>query len=220
MGLTRQRRLGYHFHYSVFRSRAVPRRATEPRRHYSFYKYSGNRCVIALADKSGPRIVVMGVGNILLRDEGAGVRALERLTSRYAFPDNVECVDGAVQALALMPILQRSDHLILFDAVRGGGEPGQVYRFSWEEIPPMVRYKDSIHQIDFTETMSLMPLIGEPPQTVVIGVEPQDLESICLTLSPIVEASLDKMCRLALEELDRLGVEPIETDRIPGKSAI
>ncbi len=152
----------------------------------------------------------MGVGNILLRDEGAGVRALERLDSRYEFPDNVECIDGAVQALELMPILERADHLILFDAVRGGGRPGQVYRFPWEEIPPMIRYKDSIHQIDFTETMSLLPLVGEQPETVVIGVEPEDLESICLTLSPIVEASLDKMCRMALEELERLGVEPVE----------
>jgi len=108
--------------------------------------------------------------------------------------------------------LERADHLILFDAVRGGGKPGDVYRFSWEEIPPMIRYKDSIHQIDFTETMSLMPLVGEQPETTVIGVEPEDLESICLTLSPIVEASLDKMCRLALEELDKLGVEAFEKE--------
>lgn len=153
-----------------------------------------------------PKIVVMGVGNILLRDEGAGVRAMERLRSLYEVPEHVELVDGGVQALNLMPILQEADHVILFDAVRGGEEPGTIHHFPWSEVPERIRYKDSIHQIDFVETMSVVRLVSEPPEVVVIGVEPDDMEAIWLDLSPAVEAALPEMNRLALEELANLGV--------------
>ena len=84
----------------------------------------------------------------------------------------------------------------------------------------MIHYKDVFQQMDLAEAMSLLPLSGEESQTVVKGREPDDLESICLTLSPIVEASLDKMCRMAIEELDRLGGSPVRKEPRESKAAI
>lgn len=156
-----------------------------------------------------PHIVVMGVGNILLRDEGAGVRAMQLLKSRYELPEHVDLVDGGVLGLNLMAILERTDHLILFDCVRGGGSPGDIHHFDYSEIPPRVTYKDSLHQIDFVEVMSVLPLTAQPPQTVVIGVEPENMEPWGIELSPAVEASLGAMVEIALDELAKLGVEAI-----------
>ncbi len=174
----------------------------------------------AMSESAKPHIVVMGVGNILLRDEGVGVRALQRLEREYVFPDHVELVDGGVLALNLMAVLERADRLILLDAVRGGGEPGEIYVFDWDEVPPRVRYKDSIHQIDFVETMSVLPLIAEPPKTTVIGVEPESIEDWDLGLSPPVAASLDRVIELAIEELDKLGVRAAPRDEAAPPPAI
>lgn len=152
-----------------------------------------------------PRVVVMGVGNILLRDEGVGVRALQRLEAEYEFPDNVELVDGGVLALNLLAVLDRADRLILLDAVRGGKEPGGLHVFDWDEIPPRIKYKDSIHQIDFVETMSVMAFAGSPPRTMVIGVEPASIEDWDLELSPPVAASLGRVVATALDLLSQWG---------------
>lgn len=150
----------------------------------------------------------MGVGNILLRDEGAGVRVIQKLEREYEFPDHVDIIDGGVQGLSLMSVIDRADILIVVDAVKLGGQPGDLFRVPWEEIPDRTRYKDSLHQVDFVETMSLMPLIGRVPQTVIIGVEPEDIHSWSLDLSPAVAARIPDLCRMVLDELKTLGVSP------------
>ena len=73
----------------------------------------------------------------------------------------------------------------------------------------MINCKEFIQHLDLAEALSHLPLEGEDPRAAGRGPEAEDLESICLTLSPIVEASLDKMCRSAMEELDRLGGSPV-----------
>ena len=74
------------------------------------------------------RIVVLGVGNILLKDEGVGVRVIEKLQGQYTLPENVRVVDGGTQGLWLLSTIQEADHLIVVDAVLGGDEPGTIYR--------------------------------------------------------------------------------------------
>lgn len=172
----------------------------------------------AMPEQKIPQVVVMGVGNILLRDEGVGVRALQRLEAEYEFPANVELVDGGVQALNLLAVLDRADKLIVLDAVRGGAEPGELHVFDWDEIPPRINYKDSIHQIDFVETMSVMAFAGNPPQTTVVGVEPESIEDWDLELSAPVAASLDGVVAVTLKLLDQMGF-PGRVRAVPGPKA-
>ena len=87
------------------------------------------------------RITILGVGNILLRDEGVGVRVVEELKKGYTFPENVSLVDGGTQGLWLLATIQESDHLIVVDAVLGGGEPGSLYRLEREDLPKGLRFK-------------------------------------------------------------------------------
>lgn len=74
-------------------------------------------------------ILVLGVGNVLLTDEGVGVRVVHELMARYDFPPNVKVVDGGVLGLALSGTMMEAQRVIVVDAVRGGEEPGTVYRF-------------------------------------------------------------------------------------------
>ena len=117
-------------------------------------------------------------------DEGAGVRVAQELEETHDFPEHVDVVDGGVLGLSLMGVIEQADYLIVIDAVKLGGQPGDLFRVPWEEIPDRTRYKDSLHQVDFVETMSVLPLIAEVPKTVIIGVEPQDIETWGLELTP------------------------------------
>ncbi|MEJ2656985.1 MAG: hydrogenase maturation protease, partial [Desulfobacterales bacterium] len=78
-------------------------------------------------------VLVLGVGNILLSDEGAGVRAVEELKNRYNFPDTVEIVDGGTVGFELLPYFENRSHILILDAIKTGNKPGTIVRI---EDPP------------------------------------------------------------------------------------
>lgn len=84
-------------------------------------------------------VLVLGVGNILLSDEGIGVRVVEALQQRYRVPEGVEMVDGGTCGMDLLDLIAGRDHLILVDAVATGGPPGTVVRLEGDEIPALFR---------------------------------------------------------------------------------
>lgn len=146
----------------------------------------------------------MGVGNVLLHDEGVGIRTLCALRARFDFPGNVDLVDGGVLGLKLTGTMMQADEVIIIDAVRGGREPGTVYRFEWDAKPDHIHYKDSLHQLDLNETMAVLPLIGKKPRVVVIGVEYQDISAWGVELTPVVQGAMEKMINAVLAELEEL----------------
>jgi hydrogenase maturation protease len=155
------------------------------------------------------RIVVLGVGNILLKDEGIGVRVVEEFDRRYRVPANVRIVDGGTQGLWLMSTIQEADHLIVVDAVLGGGEPGTLYRLERKDLPVGLRAKQSAHDSDLVEALNLCGLMEtEPKSVVVIGVQPEDISPYGIELTPAVAAKIDQLLERVVEELGQLGVQP------------
>jgi hydrogenase maturation protease len=152
------------------------------------------------------RIVVLGVGNTLLKDEGIGVRVAEEFQRRYELPENVRVVDGGTQGLWLMATIQESDHLIVVDAVLGGGPPGSLYRLERDDLPKGLRAKQSAHDSDLVEALNMCRLIGVAPKSVVvIGIEPEDIQPFGLELTETVAAKMEDLISRVLEELERLG---------------
>ena len=153
------------------------------------------------------RIVVLGVGNILLKDEGIGVRVAEEIKRRYEFPENVDIVDGGTQGLWLMPTIQETDRLIVVDAVLGGGEPGTIYRLEREDLPTGLRAKQSAHDSDLVEALNLCNLLGNGPKSVVvIGIQPQDIQPYGLELTEKIASKIEDLIVLVLGELEKLGI--------------
>ena len=146
------------------------------------------------------RILILGVGNLLLSDEGFGVHVAQRMTE-MEFPPQVEVVEGGTDGFGLMSLVLQADRLILIDAVKGGGPPGSVYRFDIEDCPPFPdTFKTSVHQISILEVINLSSLIGSPPRTTVIGVEPKSME-MGMELSPEIKAKIPKVIQLVEEEV-------------------
>ncbi len=153
------------------------------------------------------KILVLGVGNILLSDEGVGVRAVEYLQKQYAAPDNVVLLDGGTMGMCLMDSLMNCDLLIVLDAVLGGGTPGSIYRLSGEELRKSLSFRDSTHQTDLVDTLICCELAGRRPEAVVLGMEPEDYTTLSTELTPRIAARLPCFCEAALEELRRNGVD-------------
>jgi hydrogenase maturation protease len=148
-------------------------------------------------------ILVLGVGNLLLSDEGVGVHVAQRMMT-MAMPPEVHVVDveGGTDGFGLVKVITQADRIILIDAVKGGGRPGSIYRFEIEDCPPYPDiFKTSVHQISILEVINLSSLIGPTPRTTVIGIEPASLE-MGMNLSPAVEAKITPVIQMIQEEVE------------------
>jgi hydrogenase maturation protease len=154
------------------------------------------------SDAPPKRVIVLGVGNLLLSDEGVGVHVAKKLMETE-LPPRVQVVEGGTDGFRLMNVVTGADRLIIVDAVKGGEAPGSIYRFDIKDAPtyPDV-YKTSVHQIGILEVVHLSELVGKPPETVIIGVEPKSLD-MGMELSPEVEAKLPRIIELVFEEVNR-----------------
>ena len=150
-------------------------------------------------------VMILGIGCILYSDEGFGVRVIEKLQQLYEFPDNVLVVDGGVLGINLLGVISKPAHLIVVDAIRNKGNPGDLYRLEGDAIPERIRAKNSLHQVDFLEALTLCQALDKVPQTVIIGVEPMDIDTQSLELTLPIQAKVNPVIDMVLAELDRLG---------------
>ena len=154
------------------------------------------------------KIVVLGVGNILLKDEGVGVKVVEELKKKYTFPSNVQLVDGGTQGLWLLSTLQDAYHLIVIDAVLGRCEPGSIYRLEKDDLPKGLRAKQSAHDSDLIEALNLCALLDQSPESVVvIGIEPEDISPYGLELTQKIQDRVQELMDRVLTELEALGAK-------------
>ncbi len=157
------------------------------------------------------KIIVLGIGNILMSDEGVGVRAVEAFKEKYTFSENVEIYDGGTTGMmGLLPLIEEADHLIVIDAVNGPGEPGSLYRYTLDELRLNIPKKLSPHDIGFLECLSIAEINGRLPESVVIiGIKPKDIKTRRMELTEAVAGNIGNLVSMTLMELKTLGVEPL-----------
>lgn len=159
------------------------------------------------------KIIVLGVGNLILSDEGVGVRAVEEIERRYRLPDTVELIDGGTSGMEVMGSLSHADHVLILDAVKTGAPPGTVVKLSGAEVPKFFSLKMSPHQVSLSDVLATLEFAGESPGSVtVIGVVPVSLDN-SLDLTPQVAAKLPQLIEMAIAELRSWGVV---LEEIPG----
>ena len=146
--------------------------------------------------------VVLGIGNILLSDEGLGVRLVEELQKRGKLPPCVKLLDGGTLGFALLPHLDGVRRLIVLDAVRGGKKPGECYEFGKAEIEAYFQAKLSLHQLGIKEVFAALELMGRPIEEItIIGMEPLTLE-VGIELSRAVRKNFNRIVERVEEILD------------------
>ena len=157
-----------------------------------------------------PTICVMGIGNVLWADEGFGVRCIEALQQRYEFAPHVSLIDGGTQGLYLIQHVQEASHLLIFDAIDYGLEPGTLKLIENEDVPCFMGAKKmSLHQTGFQEVLSLALLTEKFPEAVLlIGCQPEHIEDYGGSLRPRVKLALEDALAHGLATLREWGALP------------
>ena len=153
------------------------------------------------------RVVVLGIGNILLSDEGVGVRVIERLDQRWRLPPEVEVIDGGTCGMEMLEQLEDLDALIVVDCVRFGQPPATPVLLKGDDVPVFFKTKLSPHQVSLSDVLASLEFTNRAPRhTVIIGMQPASME-LGMELTPAVAAGVDELLAMALAELRAIGIE-------------
>ena len=148
-------------------------------------------------------VLVLGIGNTLLADDGVGLEVLELLRPELADDPRIELVDGGTQGLMLLGLLEGRQSLLLLDAIQLGAAPGHVHHVSAAQRLSFPRGTGA-HAGNASELLDAAHLLGSLPARVeLVGVEPSDL-STRVGLSPVVDAALPAALAVARSELEQL----------------
>ncbi len=156
-----------------------------------------------------PHIIILGVGNTLFSDDGVGIRVIEKLEKEHDFPDNVSVIDGGVLGINLFGVIADADYLIIVDTVLNNGKPGDIHRLTGKDIPARILAKNSLHQVGLVESITLFQLMDHSPETVIIGIEPEDINTMNPELTDIVKGKVDDLANAVLDELYQFYIETV-----------
>jgi hydrogenase maturation protease len=153
-----------------------------------------------------PRVAVVGIGNLLLEDEGVGIHAIRALEGLVPAQVGIQIVDGGTSP-DILSSLSPPDKLVIVDAARGGGKPGTIYRFGPEEMSEgqgMV----SLHEFNLGAALKTMKYRGiEPGQVVIVGIEPEEIDW-GVELSSTLKREMPRLLEVVLNEI---GLGRLET---------
>jgi hydrogenase maturation protease len=156
---------------------------------------------------STPRILVLGIGNILLSDEGVGVHVINRFQETLVIPDEVQVIDGGTMGLDLSPYFEGKTDVVVVDAICADGQkPGTIRRFSDSEVMTMLGERISPHQIGLSDLLACTAVDTQLPENIVLlGIVPESLDT-SLDLSPAIQAKVDDLVGLIRVELEAVGI--------------
>ncbi len=147
----------------------------------------------------------MGIGNLLLKDEAAGVKTIENLLSRYNIPGDVEVIDGGTMGIELLYYLKDKEHLFIVDAAKTGNAPGTIVRLEGDAVPAFFCSKISPHQLGLSDLLAAARLMDSVPGHVVLfGIEPKVIET-GLELSQEVQGKISGLADMVADELKKNG---------------
>ena len=157
-------------------------------------------------------VTVLGVGNILMGDEGFGVHFVRWFANRYREINEVKIIDGGTLGYALLDIICSCDHLIVVDVLKVHDTPGSMYRFNKEEMELHLPPPTTAHEVTFPDVLFKSELLGESPETLFLCIVPEDFKDLKMDMSPFLYDKFSEMEKLLLAELEKLN---IKLERLP-----
>lgn len=147
--------------------------------------------------------LVLGLGNLLMNDDAAGLRALYALQERFADGEHLQLVDGGTLGLDLLGHVAWADKLLLLDAININQPPGTVALIDGDDINPIFTQRVSPHQVNLKDLLEAAELIGDrPPDVELLGIQFDNI-NMEMTLSPAVEKGLPKLIAAAAERIEK-----------------
>ncbi len=153
--------------------------------------------------------LLLGLGNVLMKDERLGVHAVKTIKERYDCPPELEIVDGGTLGLDLLPLFEQFERVVIVDAVNFGREPGYIGVLEDDQIPAVIFSKLSVHQIGLADLISVAKLKGVMPSKIcVVGMQPSSIDfTLGLEMSDVVNANIDKVIDVTIDKLKEWKIE-------------
>ncbi|CAH2213301.1 hydrogenase maturation protease [Tepidibacter aestuarii] len=147
------------------------------------------------------KIAVLGIGNILLRDDGIGVHIINELQNQN-LNSNVELIDGGTCILDLLGVFVENNKVIVVDSLKGGHLPGTIYKVPPQELGNYIKANSSLHDVQVLDILKSANLMGHSPEVIIIGIEPEEI-FFDLNLSDTIKEQIPKIIEVVKEEIDK-----------------
>lgn len=153
--------------------------------------------------------VVVGVGNILFMDDGVGVYAGKYLEENFEFNPPIDIIDGGVLGFKLMTYYQSYERVIILDTVTIDDQAGSVYHLPADALMGLGSYRQTAHEVEVVEMLEICSLLDKMADVSVVGIIPEDIESVEINLTAPVKGQFDPYIQTVLGVLRDAGIESI-----------
>ncbi len=161
------------------------------------------------------RNIVIGVGNMLFKDEGIGIYAAEYIKQNYKFDDEqLEIIDGGTLGFKLMTYFQEYDNVIILDTVSIEDKVGDIYRLPSDVLLGLGNYRKTAHEVEIVEMLEIVSVLDSHANVTIIGIIPEDIISVEIGLTSSMENKFEEFILNSLKEIENLGIKPSKVNNI------
>lgn len=153
-------------------------------------------------------VTVLGIGNILMRDEGFGVHFVQWFSERYQTAEGLLIIDGGTLGYKLLDIICSCEHLIVVDVLKLDDVPGSIYRFTKEEMEMHMPLPTTVHEVTFPDVLFKSELLGEAPETIFLCIVPRNYKELDMKMSELLFDKFTDVENLLISELEKLKIYP------------
>lgn len=158
--------------------------------------------------------IVVGVGNMLFKDEGVGIYASEYLKQNYEFDGDLEIIDGGTLGFKLMTYFQEYENVIILDTVSIEENPGEIYRLPSDVLLGMGNYRKTAHEVEIVEMLEIVSVLDSHANVTILGIIPEDIISVGIGLTETIENRFEEFILNAIKEIESLGVKTKKVNNI------
>lgn len=159
--------------------------------------------------------IVIGVGNLLFKDESVGILASKYMESNFEFEGDLEIIEGGTLGFKLMTYFQEYDNVIIMDTVSIEDEVGSLYRLPSDVLLGMGQYRKTAHEVEIVEMLEIVSVLDKHATVTIIGIVPEDIESVEIGLTKTIEDKFEDFIEQGIKEVESIG---IKTKRVDNKS--
>jgi hydrogenase maturation protease len=161
------------------------------------------------------RNIVIGVGNMLFKDEGIGIYAAEYIKQNYKFDDeSLEIIDGGTLGFKLMTYFQEYDNVIILDTVSIEDTIGEIYRLPSEILLGLGNYRKTAHEVEIVEMLEIVSVLDSHADVTIIGIIPEDIISVGIGLTKTMENRFEEFILNGIKEIESLGIKAKKVNNI------
>lgn len=151
--------------------------------------------------------IIIGVGNLLFKDEGVGLYAAKYLQENFEFDEDLEIMEGGTLGFKLMTYFQEYDNVIILDTVSIEDKAGEMYRLPSEVLLGLGQYRKTAHEVEIVEMLEICSVLDKHAEVTILGIIPEDIVSVEIGLTKTIEDKFEDFIAQALKECENIGMK-------------